>query len=366
VSWGSTRRGEVIRGESAVHQQTSRAAGAAIGGDSWRGSLTPPSHKEVALPCAQSSAWHCRPDAERMVKALDPDLVNTVIELVKEGGQSIVTATAGYNTRHLGTHAKTSIGDLVTTVDVMVQNRLVSGLRQLTPDASFIGEEELDVGPITGPEPDFEEPPRPLTTHGNGLTWIIDPVDGTTNMVHGLSYSSISVALYDDHEPLLGVTHNPFTNVTCYAIPGGGAFERTDNSPSDRRLRVSGTREMSLTLISFGLPYDRSRGPSIFSAAAEIFKFAQDLRRSGSIVLDLAAVARGHFDGHIELISKPWDLGAVSIIVTQAGGVLTDWSGNQIDWMDTIQGSSVLASNGWIHQQLLEMVAPYAPQPPLR
>ncbi len=234
---------------------------------------------------------------------------------------------------------KSSIGDLVTAVDVTVQEHLVRELGRLLPGSDSLGEESgLD------------------DTRGH-LLWIIDPVDGTTNLVHGLPHCGIAVGLYDSGEPVLGVVQNPFSRITYYAEAGRGSFERSCENPrSDRRLRVSDVRTLDSALSSFGLSYDRSHADSLFRVVAAVFERSQDLRRSGSAALDLVAVARGNLDLHIEPLSRPWDIAASSIILHEAGGVVTDWDGHEISWLERLGGSQVLASNRWLHEELIDVV----------
>lgn len=274
-----------------------------------------------------------------MNSMISSTLLEQVIRIVQEQGPIVTKGSVGPRGSSMESTQKSSIGDLVTAVDVTVQEHLVRELGRLLPGSDSLGEESgLD------------------DTRGH-LLWIIDPVDGTTNLVHGLPHCGIAVGLYDSGEPVLGVVQNPFSRITYYAEAGRGSFERSCENPrSDRRLRVSDVRTLDSALSSFGLSYDRSHADSLFRVVAAVFERSQDLRRSGSAALDLVAVARGNLDLHIEPLSRPWDIAASSIILHEAGGVVTDWDGHEISWLERLGGSQVLASNRWLHEELIDVV----------
>jgi myo-inositol-1(or 4)-monophosphatase len=265
-------------------------------------------------------------------------LLDAVARLVREQGFVVARALEPRSPIALGSTRKSSFGDLVTAVDLSVQEELTLGLGRLVPEASFLGEEGLH-------------------EVRDGLVWIIDPVDGTTNLVHGLPHVAISVGLYDSGSAALGVVHNPVTDTSYVGVAGDGSYERTGpDSSRDRRLHVSDVVTLDEALASFGLPYDRSLTEPIFRILARVFSRSQDLRRSGSAALDLAILARGNLDIHVEATVRPWDCAAGGLILEEAGGVVTDWNGDGIRWLDHIPGSSVLASNGHLHEELLAAV----------
>jgi myo-inositol-1(or 4)-monophosphatase len=265
-------------------------------------------------------------------------LLDAVSGLVREQGFVVARALEQRSPIALGSTRKSSIGDLVTKVDLSVQEELTLGLGRLVPEASFLGEEGLN-------------------QVRDGLVWIIDPVDGTTNLVHGLPHVAISVGLYDSGSAALGVVHNPVTDTSYFAAAGYGSSERIGlDSSRERRLHVSDVATLDGALASFGLPYDRSLTEPIFRTLAAVFSRSQDLRRSGSAALDLAILARGNLDIHVEATVRPWDCAAGGLILEEAGGVVTDWNGDGIRWLDHIPGSSVLASNGYLHEELLAVV----------
>lgn len=265
-------------------------------------------------------------------------LLDAVSRLVREQGFVVARAVEQRSTVPLGSTRKSSIGDLVTTIDRSVQEALILGLGRLVPEASFLAEEDLD-------------------EVRDGLVWIIDPVDGTTNLVHGIPHVAISVGLYDSGSAVLGVVHNPLTDASFLGVANEGSYERIGpDSSRDRQLHVSDVVTLDGALASFGLPYDRSLAEPIFRTLAAVFSRSQDLRRSGSAALDLAILARGNLDVHVEVTVRPWDCAAGGLILEEAGGVLTDWNGDRIRWLDRIPGSSLLASNGYLHEELLAAV----------
>lgn len=235
---------------------------------------------------------------------------------------------------------KTSLGDLVTDLDRRVERQLRSGLLSLLPEAGFVGEES-----------------GPAGTNDCDINWIVDPIDGTTNVVHGLAHAALSVALYDNSEPVLGVICNPFTDTVYYAAKGGGAWARKrSSSAKDCALNVSRVSEIESSLVGFGLPYDRSYSPIVFGAAASVFSKCQDLRRRGSACLDIVSVAEGHIDGYFEAQLRSWDLAAAVLILEEAGGKVTSWSGLPLAKISPTMRADILISNNLIHNALARAI----------
>lgn len=235
---------------------------------------------------------------------------------------------------------KTSLGDLVTDLDRRVEQQLRSSLESLLLEAGFIGEES-----------------GPADTNDCDINWIVDPIDATTNVVHGLFHAALSVALYDHWEPVLGVIYNPFTDTLYYAVKGAGAWARTRSSTAkDCALRVSRVSEIESSLVGFGLPYDRSYSQIVFGAAASVFSRCQDLRRRGSACLDIVSVAEGHIDGYFEAQLRSWDLAAAVLILEEAGGKVTSWSGLPLANISPTTRVDILISNNLIHDELARTI----------
>lgn len=185
------------------------------------------------------------------------------------------------------------------------------------------------------------------TDSGSDFRWIIDPLDGTTNYAHGYPVFCVSIALEKEGEVCLGVIYNPMLREMFVAEKGKGAFL------NGRRLYVSGTVELSKSLLATGFPYDiresENNNIAYFNAMAVS---AQAIRRAGSAALDLAYLAAGRFDGFWELKLMPWDMAAGCLLVEEAGGVATDiWGGDF-----RLLSPHILASNGKIHRQMMEVL----------
>ncbi len=179
------------------------------------------------------------------------------------------------------------------------------------------------------------------------FTWIIDPLDGTTNYAHGYPVFCVSIALQQHGQVVLGAICNPMMDELFVVERGQGA------SLNGHRLRVSATDDLSRSLLSTGFPYDIRVNPdnnlNYFSSMAVR---AQAIRRAGAAALDLAYVAAGRFDGFWELKLHPWDTAAGCLMVAEAGGTVTDLFGNPFD----LYSPHVLATNGKIHETMAEIL----------
>ena len=182
------------------------------------------------------------------------------------------------------------------------------------------------------------------STHGSEFLWIIDPLDGTTNYAHGYPNFSVSIGLEHEGMIVLGVVYDPLRHELFSAVKGRGAF--LNASP----IRVSSSDVLIRSLLATGFPYDRASSRennlNFFNA---LIMAAQEVRRCGSASLDLCSLASGRLDGYWELKLQPWDVAAGSLIVREAGGKVTDFSGTRFSIHDTV----IVASNGRIHEQML-------------
>lgn len=241
--------------------------------------------------------------------------LKSICELVRACGLVIKDADRG----HLHVNAKSGRADLVTQYDKLVQERLRKGLLEIMPDAHFVGEE--------GSTQNFS----PV-----GKYFIVDPIDGTTNFVKGYNFSGISVALVIDNTAELGVIYNPYTDEMFWAQRGQGAFcngkpLHVSNEPLENGIVVFGTA-----------PYHEELSEKTFQLAYDYFKKALDIRRSGSAALDLCMVAAGRAELFFELFLSPWDFAAGALIVTEAGGFVSDYDGRPLVYD---RPCSVLARN---------------------
>jgi myo-inositol-1(or 4)-monophosphatase len=224
-----------------------------------------------------------------------------------------------------------SAANYVTQVDFQVQNFLVDQLRRLLPDSNIITEESENN------QFNLETP-----------TWILDPVDGTTNLMRGYRHSAISLAFFDGQAPVSGFVYNPFNDELFTARIGNGAYL------NDKPIKVSKNKDLKDCLIGFGTnPYHREHASTTFRITENIFMRSLEIRRSGSAALDLVYVACGRLDGFYEFGLQPWDFAAGMIIMAEAGGHTTTWQGSPLN---VLKPSSVLATNGLIHQKIFDLI----------
>ena len=221
--------------------------------------------------------------------------------------------------------------DYVTEVDLHVQAYLQSVLAENYPDIPFMGEEKDNTG-----------------LDLSGAVWILDPVDGTTNLLHDSKESCISLALADRHRAVLGVIYNPDTGELYTAEREKGAFLNGE------RLHVSGAEKLESCLVEMGTaPYYHQYADWTFRVAKALFLESQDVRRGGSAALSLAHIAAGRLDVMYERILQPWDYAAGSLILEEAGGKLTDLEGRPLV---CCVKTSVLATNGAVHEEALKII----------
>jgi myo-inositol-1(or 4)-monophosphatase len=219
--------------------------------------------------------------------------------------------------------------DFVTYIDKEAEQMLIRELKKILPEAGFIAEEDQS------------------QKKTNEFNWIIDPLDGTTNFIHSLPIFSISVALSYKSEIIFGVVYNIKGNECFHAIKEGTAFLNEQN------IHVSKKDNLSQSLLATGFPYnDYTHLDQYLSLFKDLMKSARGIRRLGSAAVDLAYVACGRFDVFYEYGLKPWDVAAGSFIVRQAGGMVTDFSGQS----DFLFGQQIIASNTILHSQFLEKV----------
>lgn len=225
--------------------------------------------------------------------------------------------------------------DLVTTVDREAERRIVDVLAQRFPDHSILAEEETAV----------------LRSRSD-YRWIIDPLDGTTNFVHSYPQFGVSIALERGGEIILGLVYDPLREECFRAAKGEGAFL------NESRIQTSKVGELDKALLATGFPYDRRDRAAFYLAFFKAFLVrSQGIRRNGAASLDLCYLACGRIDGFWELKLRPWDTAAAGLIVREAGGTLSDFSGKEF----SIWGEETLASNGLIHAEMLTVMKDIRP-----
>jgi myo-inositol-1(or 4)-monophosphatase len=227
--------------------------------------------------------------------------------------------------------------DLVTAVDEASERAIEAIIRDAFPDDAFVAEE-------------FS-----ATVASRGRRWIVDPIDGTANFVHGHPFACVSIAFADETGVLVGVIHAPFLGEIYHAIRGGGAF--LNGEP----ISVSAVEDPSASLLATGFPFKNGKGATepYFRLVAEMVSSTHGIRRCGSAALDLAYVACGRVDGYFEIGLSPWDLAAGVLLVEEAGGRVSGWRGDVEGPVDT---GRILASNGKIQDWLHETTGRYVPE----
>ena len=221
------------------------------------------------------------------------------------------------------------IHDFVTYVDKKSEKLLVEGLSKILPEAGFIAEENTS------------------QKKGEKYNWVIDPLDGTTNFIHGLSPFAISIALMSNKEVILGVIYEISLDECFYAWEGSKSYL------NGNEINVTDTNSINDSLIATGFPYYDYKRIKPFLISLEYFmKNTHGVRRLGSAATDLAYVACGRFDAFYEYSLNPWDVAAGVIIVQQAGGKISDFSGKN----NYLFGKEIIATNRNIYEDFLNSV----------
>jgi len=223
-------------------------------------------------------------------------------------------------------------GDYVTEVDETSEQAIADFLEHVAPGIPVVGEE-----------------------HGGSAGdryWLVDPLDGTTNFVHGFPVVGVSVALVEDGRPIAGAVHAPFLRETYIGARGRGARVERDGSRDAEPLRVS-DRSPGQAVVGTGFPFrHKDVVPRYIRAMSAALGTFEDLRRPGAAALDLAWVASGVFDGFFELALSPWDVAAGGLLIEEAGGVVTDWNGGP-----NYMAGDILAGPAAIHAELLRIAS---------
>jgi len=259
--------------------------------------------------------------------------LEVAVAIVREAGEILLSGIG----QQKSVEHKSSMVDLVTQQDHLAEALIVERLRELFPDHGIVAEE--------GSNKDGGSSP---------YRWYIDPIDGTNNYAHGFPFFAVSLALYEGDEPQIGVVYDPVRNECFTAIAGGGAM--LVNGHESAVIRVSHADTLLSSLVATGYPYDRHTSDLDNIAQTALFlKKAQGLRRAGSAALDMAYVAAGRLDGYWEFKLKSWDIAASRLLVEEAGGVVTTVYGSPMEMHPQV---SLIASNGRIHQEMVDLLAP--------
>lgn len=252
-------------------------------------------------------------------------ITSQVVDLAKDCGEFMKNERKTFSWSNVEFKGK---NDLVSYVDKETEKQIVTKLKKMLPEAGFITEEGT------------------AGSDGEELKWIIDPLDGTTNYIHGLPCYSTSIALTRGNEVILGVV-NDVTRDECYhAYKGGGAY------CNDQKIAVSPNTNLEKGLVATGFPYyEFERMDNYLKIITHLMKNCHGLRRWGSAALDLAYVATGRYDGYFEYNLNSYDVAGGAIIVQEAGGTVTDFEGKD----NFIFGREIIAGNS-SHQEILDII----------
>jgi myo-inositol-1(or 4)-monophosphatase len=259
-----------------------------------------------------------------MINLQDIGLV--AIEVIKEVATYIDLQSKTFDKKNVQTKG---LHNFVSFVDKTAEKKLIEGLKHLVPNVGFIAEEST----VANSESQYK--------------WVIDPLDGTTNFIHGLAPYAISVALMSEQETLLGIVHEITRNETFYSWKGEKAYL------NGNEIKVSEAKTVKDSLIATGFPYYDYDCMKEFLDSLDFFmRNSHGLRRLGSAATDLAYVACGRFEAFYEYSLSPWDVAAGAFIVNQAGGKVCDFKGGN----NYIFGREIIASNSHIYHEFLENI----------
>ncbi|MCD9016988.1 inositol monophosphatase family protein [Parachryseolinea silvisoli] len=251
-----------------------------------------------------------------------------VRELCHEVGAFIQQESENFDLSRV--EQKDSFNNLVSYVDKEAERRLVATLHKLLPQAGFITEEETV-----------------QQSHQHEYNWIIDPLDGTTNFLHGLPIYAISIGLTRGETTILGDVYHVVRKECFHAIEGGPAY------CNDKVIQVSQAPALSDSLLATGFPYYHSEKKDAYlDIIRDFLEKSHGIRRLGSAAIDLAYVACGRIEGFFEYNLNPWDVVAGAFIVQQAGGRVSDFSGGN----NFVFGRELCAANGHIHNEMLSLI----------
>ena len=257
-------------------------------------------------------------------------LLNVMVQAALKAGKSL--------TRDFGEVQNLQVslkgpGDYVSQADRKAEKVVREELLKARPTYGFLGEESEEIKGTDGAH-----------------RWIVDPLDGTTNFLHGVPLFAISIGLEREGQLVAGLVYNPISDELFAAEKGKGAYLN-----DRRRLRVAVRKQLSDTLVTTGIPHLGRPGHVAFNREIkEIIKHVAGVRRTGSAALDLAWVAAGRFDAYWERGIKPWDMAAGIVLVREAGGVVSDLKGGA----EMLERDEVLATNSTLQKDFLPLLAP--------
>ena len=271
-------------------------------------------------------------------------------KIAQIGRQAALAAGAVMRLNYEKPHEITMKGaiDPVTETDYQCQEIIIGMIRQAFPDHGFLAEETAG----GEPPPDAQETGPGLAWEADApptCRWIIDPLDGTVNFAHGFPVFCVSIAFETDGVIEYGVVYDPMRDELFEGRRGQGAWR------NGQPIRVSDTARLDRALIATGFPYDiRERVTASMTRLGRVVASAQGVRRAGAAALDMCYVACGRFDGYFEENLKPWDTAAGVVIVTEAGGKISTFDGDDYD----IFAPNIAVSNGGLHHNIIALIKP--------
>jgi myo-inositol-1(or 4)-monophosphatase len=259
-------------------------------------------------------------------------MLNIAVRAARSAGNIITRYSNQIDSLKVSTKRR---NDFVSDVDRAAEEDIIRSLRRTYPDHGILAEES---GNHSSPSGNDE------------FLWIIDPLDGTTNYLHGVPQYAVSIALQHKGRLELGVVYNPANQELYTAHRGGGA------ELNNRRIRVSKRRSLEGALLGTGFPYRSDQNVDAYLQLLSGFmRETAGLRRQGAASLDLAYVAAGRFDGFFELGLQPWDIAAGSLLIREAGGLVGDLEGGE-NWLDS---GNVVAAGPKVYHSMLQAMQPY-------
>lgn len=285
-------------------------------------------HRRIT-PRAQTMRKRPETREEQMIAALSPNL-NVMVKAVRAAGRRMVRDFGEISSLQVSLKGP---GDFVSNADMMAEKTLIDRLSEDRPDYGFITEERAEIAPKNGCD----------------YTWIIDPIDGTTNFLHAIACFAISVALKYKDEIIAGVIFNPVTNELYYAEKGQGAFLMTPTG--NMRLRVSGRVQLPYSLVgSNGFSSARNR-----QIMEKLVSKVASIRYNGCTTLSMAAVAAGQLDLYIATQFKSWDLAVGFLLIKEAGGYISDFDGHK-EINEIMTSQTIVAGNYKLKDQVIKLI----------
>jgi len=255
------------------------------------------------------------------------DFLNFSIEIAKNAGKLQMKYFGNLSS----IQKKSTTIDLLTEADLKSEEYIIAEIQNKYPSHSILSEESNSLD------------------NQSEYTWVIDPLDGTTNFVHNLPIFSVSIGLMKNNETICSVVYNPAVDKCFYAEKNKGAFL------NNNQINTTSCNTLSDSLLATGFPYSHDdRFDLSFSLFKDFYKQTRGIRRLGTASLDLCFVAMGRFDGFYEYGLKPWDICAGEIIVKEAGGIVVDWDGTG---KNPINGSRILAANRYIYMDMAKILS---------